>query len=71
MSFKYLDNPVYYRVAREAAQIEREGDYRRAAKVWRKAGKEARNASNRGWCENRADFCLMQIGREKLKELSE
>lgn len=71
MAFRYNDNPVYYRVAREAVQIERGGDYRRAAKVWTKAGKEARNAGNQEWCERRSDFCLMQIGREKLKELSE
>ncbi|HCM1919339.1 TPA: ANR family transcriptional regulator, partial [Salmonella enterica subsp. salamae serovar 28:r:e,n,z15] len=37
MSFKYRDSPLYYRTAREAVRIEREGDYRRAAKVWAKA----------------------------------
>lgn len=68
MSFKKNDNPLYFRAAREAAQIEREGDYRRAAKVWTKANRSARNPLNQMWSENRSDFCLMQIGRDKLKE---
>ncbi|EHT99706.1 hypothetical protein CKS_1650 [Pantoea stewartii subsp. stewartii DC283] len=59
---------MYYRAAREAAQIEREGDYRRAAKVWTKASRLSRNGINQQWSENRSDFCLMQVGREKLKE---
>lgn len=69
MSFINHDSPLYYGTAREAAQIEREGDYRRAAKVWTKASRLSRNAANQQWSENRSDFCLMQIGREKLKEV--
>ncbi|ECY1035014.1 ANR family transcriptional regulator [Salmonella enterica] len=68
MSFKYRDSPLYYRTAREAVRIEREGDYWRAAKVWAKANRESRNELNQDWSERRSDFCLMQIGREKLKE---
>ncbi|HIB1552585.1 TPA: ANR family transcriptional regulator [Salmonella enterica subsp. enterica serovar Muenchen] len=68
MSFKYRDSPLYYRTAREAVRIEREGDYRRAAKVWAKANRKSRNELNQDWSERRSDFCLMQIGREKLKE---
>lgn len=68
MSFKYRDSPLYYRTARGAVRIEREGDYRRAAKVWAKANRESRNELNQDWSERRSDFCLMQIGREKLKE---
>ncbi|HBB8952346.1 ANR family transcriptional regulator [Escherichia coli] len=71
MSRKYRDSPLYYRTAREAARIEQEGDYRRAAKVWAKANRESRNLSNQEWSERRSDFCLMQIGREKLKEVEE
>ncbi|MGL9751796.1 MAG: ANR family transcriptional regulator [Symbiopectobacterium sp.] len=59
---------LYYRAAREAAQIEREGDYCRAAKVWTKSSLLSRNGANQQWSENRSDFCLMQIEREKLKE---
>lgn len=69
MSFKYRDSPLYYRTAREAVRIEREGDYRRAAKVWAKANRESRNELNPDWSERRSDFCLMQIGRERLKEV--
>ncbi|AXD45407.1 ANR family transcriptional regulator [Salmonella enterica] len=68
MSFKYRDSPLYYRTAREAVRIEQEGDYRRAAKVWAKANRESRNKLNQNWSERRSDFCLMQIGRERLKE---
>lgn len=68
MSFKYRDSPLYYRTAREAVRIEQEGDYRRAAKVWAKANRESRNKLNQDWSERRSDFCLMQIGRERLKE---
>ncbi|EAW8020976.1 ANR family transcriptional regulator [Salmonella enterica] len=71
MSFKHRDSPLYYRTAREAVRIEKEGDYRRAAKVWAKANRESHNLSNQEWSERRSDFCLMQIGREKLKEVSE
>ncbi|MCX8958345.1 ANR family transcriptional regulator [Erwinia psidii] len=69
MSYKNHDSPLYFRAAREAAQIERDGDYRRAAKVWTKASRLSRNGANQQWSENRSDFCLMQIGREKLKEV--
>ncbi|WP_336983808.1 ANR family transcriptional regulator [Cedecea sp. HN178] len=68
MAFKHRDSPLYYRTAREAVRIEKEGDYRRAAKVWAKANRESHNLSNQEWSERRSDFCLMQIGREKLKE---
>lgn len=64
MSFRYHDSPLYYSVAREAAKIEREGDYRRAHKVWAKAREVSRNALNQEWSEKRSDFCLMQNARE-------
>ncbi|EFN7270388.1 TPA: ANR family transcriptional regulator [Escherichia coli] len=67
MSRKYRDSPLYYRTAREAARIEQEGDYRRAAKVWAKANRQSRNALNQEWSERRSDFCLMQNIREKRK----
>ncbi|MBD2786556.1 ANR family transcriptional regulator [Xenorhabdus sp. DI] len=63
MSFKYRDSPLYFRTAREAAQIEREGDYRRASKVWNKAARHSRNSLNIEWAENRSDFCLKQLER--------
>ncbi|ADZ41830.1 TPA: ANR family transcriptional regulator [Yersinia enterocolitica] len=68
MSFKNHDSPLYYRAAHEAAQIERNGDYRRAANVWTKASRLSRNGVNQEWSENRSDFCIMQIAREKFKE---
>lgn len=68
MSFKNYDSPLYYRAAREAAQIERNGDYHRAAKVWVKACRLSRNPKNQHWSEIRSDFCIAQIEREKLKE---
>lgn len=71
MTFKHRDSPLYYRTAREAVRIEKEGDYRRAAKVWAKANRESHNLTNQEWSERRSDFCLMQIGREKLKEAAD
>ncbi len=68
MSFKYRDNPLYYRSAREASRLEQAGDYERAAKVWAKANRESRNQLNQDWSERRNDFCLMQNMREKRKE---
>ncbi|MDX7998790.1 ANR family transcriptional regulator [Xenorhabdus sp. Reich] len=63
MSYKYRDSPLYFRTAREAAQIEREGDYLRASKVWNKAARHSRNSLNIEWAENRSDFCLKQLER--------
>jgi len=58
-SLKYQDSPLYFMTAREAATIEREGDFERAAKVWAKAHRQARNAMNQDWSAKRQDFCLM------------
>lgn len=68
MTFSNHDSPLYFRAAREAAQIEHDGDYHRAAKVWVKACRLSRNTKNQAWSENRSDFCIAQIEREKLKE---
>ncbi|ELN2739391.1 ANR family transcriptional regulator [Pluralibacter gergoviae] len=67
MAFKYRDNPLYYRSAREAVQLEQAGEFDRAAKVWAKANRESRNELNQDWSERRNDFCLMQNMREKRK----
>ncbi|MBC3251245.1 ANR family transcriptional regulator [Serratia fonticola] len=67
MTFNNYDSPLYFRAAREAAQIERDGDYHRAAKVWVKACRLSRNTKNQAWSENRSDFCIAQIAREKFK----
>lgn len=56
---KYHDSPLYFMTAREAAIIEREGDFERAAKVWAKAHRQSRNALNQDWSAKRQDFCLM------------
>ncbi|EJF5344417.1 ANR family transcriptional regulator [Salmonella enterica] len=69
MSFEKHDSPLYFRSAREAMRLEQAGEYDRAAKVWAKANRESRNPANQQWSERRSDFCLMQIGREKLKEV--
>ncbi|HCL5037274.1 TPA: ANR family transcriptional regulator, partial [Salmonella enterica] len=37
MKKKYRDCHLYYQVAREAVQLEKDGEYDRAAKVWMKA----------------------------------
>lgn len=69
MSFRYHDSPLYFRAAREAARIEQAGEYDRAAKVWAKANRAARNPLNMTWSENRSDFCIMQNIRSKRKEV--
>ncbi|PQQ36453.1 hypothetical protein C6H68_19115 [Photorhabdus luminescens] len=68
MAFKNKDSPLYLQTAREAAQLEREGDYKQAVKAWSKANRFSRNPINQTWSEHRTDFCLMQIEREKLKK---
>ncbi|TCL04229.1 ANR family transcriptional regulator [Sodalis ligni] len=67
MAFKNLDSPLYFRAAIAAARIERTGDYRHAAQTWSKAARYSRNPLNQTWSEHRADFCVMQIERERLK----
>ncbi|HBR6619820.1 TPA: ANR family transcriptional regulator [Klebsiella pneumoniae] len=67
MPFKYKDSTLYYRSAREAMQLEKAGEYDRAAKVWAKANRESRNDLNQEWSERRSDFCLMQNMRERRK----
>lgn len=68
MSYKKHDNPLYFWAANKAAQTERTGDYRRAAAIWIKACRLSHNNANQRWSEYRANFCLMQTGREKLTE---
>ncbi|EAA7987453.1 ANR family transcriptional regulator [Salmonella enterica] len=67
MKTKYRDNHLYYQVAREAVQLEKDGDFERAAKVWMKAGSESINRVNEEWARVRSDFCISQITREKFK----
>lgn len=76
MSFKYRDNPLYYRAAREALRLEQSGKYDRAAKVWAakvwaKANRESHHELNQEWSERRSEFCLMQNMREKRKAVEE
>jgi uncharacterized membrane protein len=68
MSYIYRDSPLYLRAAREAAHIEREGDYLKASKAWNKAARHSRNTLNIFWAEVRAEFCLKQYHRDKLNE---
>lgn len=68
---KYHDSPLYYQVAREAAQIERDGDFTRAAKVWAKAHRASRNALNQNWSANRQDFCLMHSVRLQRQNIGQ
>lgn len=71
MAFKYRDNPLYYRSAREAVQLEQAGEFDRAAKVWAKANRESRNELNQDWSERRNDFCLMQNMRERRRAVDD
>lgn len=68
MARRYRDSSLYYRAAREASRLEQSGEYDRAANVWENARRLSINVRNRQWSENRSDFCLKQIWREKLKE---
>ena len=64
MAFKRNDSPLYFITAREAAAIERAGDYGRAAKVWAKANRASRNPDNQKWSSVRCDFCMTQHIRQ-------
>ena len=48
---------TYKDAAEIAAEIERAGDYRNAARLWGVAATLANKMENQQWCENRADFC--------------
>lgn len=40
-----------------AAEIERAGDYRNAARLWNVAATLANKTVNKEWCVQRANFC--------------
>ncbi|MFY3771811.1 hypothetical protein AHYW_001663 [Providencia manganoxydans] len=61
------DGPLYYRAARDAIRLERSGKYFEASKAWSQANRLSRVYRNQIWCEHRANFCYMQIQREKYK----
>ncbi|EBO7766058.1 ANR family transcriptional regulator [Salmonella enterica] len=71
MKKKYRDCHLYYQVAREAVQLEKDGEYDRAAKVWMKAAGESINRANERWARIRSDFCFCQIVREKFRKEAE
>ncbi|EAY4771175.1 ANR family transcriptional regulator [Salmonella enterica] len=71
MKKKYRDSHLYYQVAREAVQLERDGEFDRAAKVWAKAECESINRVNERWARIRSDFCFYQIMREKFRNEAE
>ncbi|HGB3909082.1 TPA: ANR family transcriptional regulator [Salmonella enterica subsp. enterica serovar Birkenhead] len=68
MTLKYRDCHLYYQVAREAVQLEKDGEYDRAAKVWMKAAGESINRVNEEWAIMRTNFCHTQITRERFKK---
>ncbi|EEN5587703.1 ANR family transcriptional regulator [Salmonella enterica] len=68
MEKKYRDCHLYYQVAREAVQLEKDGEYDRDAKVWMKAAGESINRVNEEWAIMRANFCHTQITREKIRK---
>lgn len=65
------DGPLYYRAARDAIHLERSGKYFEASKAWSQANRLSRVYRNQIWCEHRANFCYMQIQREKYKLMDE
>ncbi|ECT8547672.1 ANR family transcriptional regulator [Salmonella enterica subsp. diarizonae serovar 48:i:z] len=68
MEKKYRDCHLYYQVAREAVQLEKDGEYDRAAKVWAKAEFLSINWLNEKWARQRSDFCYSQINRERIRK---
>ncbi len=68
MKKKYRDCHLYYQVAREAVQLEKDGEYDRAAKVWMKAAGESINRVNEEWAIMRTNFCHTQITRERFRK---
>ncbi|MDN0004848.1 ANR family transcriptional regulator [Providencia stuartii] len=65
------DSPLYLKVARDAIRLERSGKYFEASKAWSQANRLSRVYRNQIWCERRADFCYMQIQREKYKLMAD
>ena len=43
--------------AAEAAQMENQGQVKKAATAWRRAGAYCTKEQNREWCNARAEFC--------------
>lgn len=58
----------YHEITANAAQCEREGDLKYAAKLWRVAAENARsrhNAAQVEFCQRRAEFCDRALWRQK------
>ncbi|HAG2136680.1 TPA: ANR family transcriptional regulator [Salmonella enterica] len=49
-------------------EIEKDGEYDRAAKVWMKVAGESINRVNEEWAIMRTNFCHTQITREKFRK---
>lgn len=61
-----IDAPMYWRIAREAARLEKNRQYYQASKTWLKAATVSINYKNIVWARNRAEFCQYQIERDRL-----
>ncbi|MCW8348719.1 ANR family transcriptional regulator [Vibrio sp. ZSDZ65] len=48
----------YYDLAREAAELERNQEYQKAAIAWKRVSDIATKSINIKWAENRHEFCL-------------
>ncbi len=67
MIVKNNDSPLYFRAAHDAIRFEHSNKYFEASKAWSQANRLAHNYHNQLWSEYRANFCFMQIQREKYK----
>jgi hypothetical protein len=48
----------YYELAQEAAELERNQQYKNAAIAWQQVARLASHPANITWAENRYEFCL-------------
>lgn len=62
-----MTKQTFKEAAEVAAEIERAGDYRNAARLWGVAATQANKMANQEWCEQRADFCR-RVAMRPFKE---
>lgn len=55
-------NAPYMRASREAASLERNEQYEKAARAWHKAGYATQKPSQIIWCKSREQHCWKMAG---------
>lgn len=60
-----VDPDVLAEAYKEAAAVERSGNYARASELWAEAGKKAVTLAQREWCNTRQWYCKTWQGKRE------